>query len=423
MNPYLEVSGLDSNTCAKLLGYSPRLFREWATGQRPIPPSVANHISSVLGVGADALMNPPHQPVDAATIEPAVWFKLRSQGLKEADRELVLLIRQLGTFYEELEQVRSQGSLSWKVIFEQIRNENDPQAPPREQGRVAAKRFRGLRELNKGRMGIGELVRSSLRNLGILIVESPIKASLIEGCAFPAGSSQRPCIFANIHGTTWFRRNAIIMHELAHLIFDLSSEGAALDVYASKPKNETSSCQSLAEALDADRKTTSNETSEARAEAFAQEATVPREVLLHVAQRHGISWDAPMTAIELAQIVADVHVEVRLIVRAAIEYGLIDRDGGESLIRLPIYDHLKQISDHALSGKEYLAKVGQAAEAWTGKRNTSVPSRTLRLPVNYVKNVVEAYEERLISIGRAAELLMVSEDIFADRFDKPLAAD
>jgi Zn-dependent peptidase ImmA (M78 family) len=319
-----------------------------------------------------------------------------------ADRELVLLIRQLGTFYEELEQIRSQGSLSWQVTFGQIRKDNDPQAPPREQGRLAAKQFRALRELNKGRMGIGELVRSSLRDLGILIVESPIEASKIEGCAFPAGSSQRPCIFANSHGTTWFRRNAIIMHELAHLIFDLS-EGAALDVY-----NETKSL---------------NDTSEARAEAFAQEATIPKEVLLHVAQRHGISWDAPMMASQLAQIVADVHVEVRLIVRAAMEYGLIDKEKGDDLKGLPIHDHLKKISDHALSGREYLIKVGKQAEAWTGKRNTSVPSRTLRLPVNYVKNVVEAYEERLISMGRAAELLMISEDIFAERFDQSLAAD
>jgi Zn-dependent peptidase ImmA (M78 family) len=402
MNPYLGVSGLDSTTCAKLLGYSPRLFQEWAAGQRPMPPSVANHISSVLGVDAEALMNPPRKPVDAATIEPAVWFKLRSQGLKEADRELVLLVRQLGTYYEELEQIRSQGSLSWKVIFNTLRNENDPQAPPREQGRVAAQRFRALRELNKGRMGIGGLVRSSLRNLGILIVESPIKASQIEGCAFPAGSSQRPCIFANIHGTTWFRRNAIILHEFAHLIFDLTSDGAALDVYDQKPPTEIS---------------------EARAEAFAQEAAIPKDVLLHVAQRHGISWGAPMTASELAYIVADVDVEVRLIVRAAVEYGLIDKEQGDSLLRLQIHDHLKKITDHALSAKEYLEKVGIKAEAWSGKRNTSIPSRTLRLPVNYVQNVVEAFKERLISVGRAAELLMISEDLFVERFAQSQAAD
>src|SRR4051812_21465680 len=72
MNPYLEVTGLDATTCAKLLGYSPRLFREWAAGQRPIPRSVAQHISSVLGVNVDALMNPPKQKVDAGAIEPAV---------------------------------------------------------------------------------------------------------------------------------------------------------------------------------------------------------------------------------------------------------------------------------------------------------------------------------------------------------------
>ena len=201
-------------------------------------------------------------------IEPAIWFKLRSQGLGSADRELVFLVRQLGTFYEELEQVRSQGgSLGWKLAFEQVRLQINAQAPPREQGRLAAQVFRSLLGWNTGRSGIGEILRGSLRNLGILIVESPIKASKIEGCAFPVGALQRPCIFANNHGTTWFRRNAVILHELAHLIFDFPSEGAALDVFGTGPKNEIS---------------------ELRAEAFAQEAAIPKEVLAHVAQK---TWD------------------------------------------------------------------------------------------------------------------------------------
>jgi DNA-binding transcriptional regulator YdaS (Cro superfamily) len=108
MNPYLEVSGLDATTCAELLGYSPRLFQEWAAGQRPIPPSIAAHISSVLGVEASDLLTPTRKPLDEAAIEPAIWFKVRSQGLGSADRELVLLVRQLGAFYEELEQIRSE---------------------------------------------------------------------------------------------------------------------------------------------------------------------------------------------------------------------------------------------------------------------------------------------------------------------------
>lgn len=405
MNPYLKVSGLDVTTCAKLLGYSPRLFQEWAAGQRPIPPSVAAHISSVLGVQESDLIAPTRQPVDVTEIEPAVWFKLRSQGLGEADRELVLLVRQLGTFYEELEQIRSQGSSSsWKVTFEEIRREINAQAPPSEQGRTAAQLFRRLRELNKGRNGIGELLRPSLRNLGILVVESPIAASKIEGCAFPVGPSQRPCIFVNNHGTTWFRRNAVILHELAHLIFDLSSEGASLDVFSSQSSPR-------------------DEISEKRAEAFSQEAAVPKEVLLHIAQQHGISWAAPMTAKDLAQIVADAHVEARLVIRAAVEHGLLESGQANSLVDMDIKGRLKEVSDRALTTGEYIAKAGIDASLWSGKRTTSVPSRTLRLPVGYVKNVVEAYEENLISGGRAAHLLMISEDLFAERFGKDLYAE
>lgn len=398
MNPYLKVSGLDAATCAGLLGYSPRLFQEWAAGQRPIPPSIAAHISSVLGVAASDLLSPSRKPLDETTIEPAVWFKLRSQGLGSADRELVLLVRQLGTFYEELEQIRSEASSGWQVVFEQVRREINVQAPPREQGRVAAQAFRRLRGWNKGRSGIGEILRGSLRSLGVLIVESPIADSRIEGCAFPVGAGQRPCIFANTHSTTWFRRNAIVLHELAHLIFDLGSEGAALDIFDSPSSSR-------------------DEMKERRAEAFAQEAAVPQEVLAHIAQGHGISWKSPLSADHLASIVAEVHVEPRLIVKAAVEYGFLDQGQGDSLLQLPIGDRLKAISDHALSTKEFLSMVGRDAADWSAKRNTTIPSRKLMLPVNYVKNVVEACREGLISIGRAARLLMISEDAFVGRFD------
>lgn len=406
MNPYLKVSGLDIATCASLLGYSPRLFGEWAAGQRAIPPSVAAHIASVLSVDANALLSPPRQAIDETEIEPAIWFKLRSQELGRADRELVFLVRQLGTFYEELEHVRSRGGSSgWKLAFEQVRQGISVEAPPREQGRLAAQILRSLLDWNKGRSGIGELLRPSLRNLGILIVESPIIDSKIEGCAFPVGTAQRPCIFANTHGTTWYRRNEVILHELAHLIFDLGSEGAALDIFDAKPRNAVS---------------------EIRAEAFSQEAAVPKEVLAHIAQRHGISWDLPMSGRNLASIVAETYVEVRLVVRAAVDSGLLAPDQRENLLQLQIREHLKEISDHALSTQEYLRNIDpDAGQAWKGKRNTTVPSRILRLPVNYIDSVVEACKERLISVGKAAQLLMISEDDLAERFGltQPLDTD
>ena len=397
MNPYLKVSGLEPAVCARLLGYNPRHFQEWAAGQSPIPSSVVAHIAAVLGVDAEDLLAPRHQLLDETAIEPAVWFKLRSQGLGSADRELVLLVRQLGTFYEELEQVRAEASSRWRIVFENTRQEINAQASPREQGQVAAQIIRGLLGWNTGRNGIGSILRGSLRSLGILIVESPIIDSKIEGCAFPVGANQRPCIFVNTHNTTWFRRNAIILHELAHLIFDLGSEGATLDIF-----DATDSRDGL---------------SERRAEAFAQETAIPTEVLSHIAQKYGISWRSPLGADSLARLVAESHVELRLIIKAAIENGLLDKSAGESLTQIPIHDRLKDLSDHALSTREYLGKVGKASEEWISKRTTTIPSRRLLLPVNYVKSVVDTCREGLISIGRAARLLMIGEDVLVERFN------
>jgi Zn-dependent peptidase ImmA (M78 family) len=396
MNPYLKVSGLDATTCAGLLGYSPRLFQEWTAGQRPIPPSIAAHLSSVLGVETSDLLAPGRQPLDETEIEPAIWFKLRSAGLGSADRELVLLIRQLGTFYEELEQVFFQESTKWKLVFEEIRRQIDIQAPPREQGRLAAQLFRKLQGWNQGKAGIGELLRSTLRQNGILLVESPINDSTIEGCAFPVGASRRPCVFANGHNTTWFRRNAVILHELAHLIFDMDS-GAALDVF--------------------DRTSPADEIPERRAEAFAQEAALPLEVLRHLAQRHGISWASGLSATDLANIVAESHVEIRLVIRVALEHGLLEPTQAHEALQLQILDHLKPLSSHALTTTEFLEAVGEKSAAWLSKRSTSTSPRTIMLPVNYVTSVVEACMERVISISRAARLLMISEDLFAERFN------
>jgi Zn-dependent peptidase ImmA (M78 family)/DNA-binding transcriptional regulator YdaS (Cro superfamily) len=401
LNPYLRVSGLDTTTCAKLLGYSPRLFHEWAVGQRPMPPSAAAHIASVLGVNADDLLKAPHQPVDVADIEPAVWFKLRSQNLGNPDRELVLLIRQLGTFYEELEQVRSEGSSGGELLLARIREKVNPQSSPTEQGRAAAQAFRRLTDLQWGKIGIGELLRRILRNHGILVVESPIRGSLIEGCAFLVGSSQRPCIFANIHNTTWFRRNAIILHELAHVVFDVASEGAALDVVRGESQAMT----------------------ERRAEAFAEEAAIPREALHHIAQRNGVVWSDGLTSVQLATLVAELHVEAKLVLRAAVDYGFISAEQEESAGQLAIHEHLKKLSSHALSTAEYLAdleKRGESGEAWSvGKRSTTRFPRSLRLPVGYIVAVLQAFGDKLISSGRAARLLMIDEDTFAQRFQAP----
>ena len=397
MNPYLKVSGLDIPTCAGLLGYSPRLLQEWAAEQQPFPPSAATHIASVLGVNASDLLNPPKQPIDDKILAPAVWFKLRGPGFGPVDRELVLLIRQLGTFYEELESIRSQESSSWRMLFEQIRSEVNRQASPREQGGVAARVFRSRCELNYGLLGIGTILRRVLRNKGLLVVESAIPKSQISGCAFAVGTSHRPAIFANNHGTNWFQRNVIILHELAHLIFDLDSDGATLDTFDAEKNDDLS---------------------ERRAEAFAQEAAAPKEVLAHAAQKHGISWNSPMSSSQFALLVAEIQFDPRLIVGAAVESGLLEKERGADLLALDIAADLRAVTDRALSTAEYLRKVGEeVSEPWKRKRTTTIPTRQLLLPVHYVQEVVQACKENLISIGRAAHLLMISEDLFVRRHD------
>src|SRR6202008_3863899 len=98
-----------------------------------------------------------------------------------------------------------------------------------------------------------------------------------------------------------------LFHELAHAIFDVESAIAALDF-----SNRAS--QSNVE--------------EQRADAFAQEALVPSEVLRHVGQRHAIRWNM-LDAGSIATMVAGTHVEQRFLAKALVDAGLIASDQSE----------------------------------------------------------------------------------------------
>jgi hypothetical protein len=150
------------------------------------------------------------------------WYKFRKRELVDADRELVILIRQVGHFLNELEEVTRQKSVQWKFLFEAIRSNVNMQAPLREQGTAAAQIFRQSTSLAHGAKGSGEVLRGVLRALGVLVVETPIQESRIEGCSFyvGAGNAPRPCVFTNTHHSTWFRRNSALMHEIGHSIFE-----------------------------------------------------------------------------------------------------------------------------------------------------------------------------------------------------------
>ena len=394
----MQATGLTSHQYAALLGISPSQMDEWAAGQHFLPASYAELLANVIGVPVSTLLHPPKR--GAADMTPAVWFKFRGDELVDADRESVLLIRRLGFLVNELEEVTQRHALGWKSLFHDIREKVDSQAPPREQGEQAARMFGASTSLARGARGIGEVLRDNLRSMGVLVIESPIRESRLEGCSFfvGTGNAKRPCVFANNHGTTWFRRNVVIMHEVAHSIFEGESSGASLDFLE-----------------DGHRQT---ELQEERAEAFAREVLVPREVLVHVATQHGIDW-ARLGQDEVSRIVAETHVEQRTALAAAKDTGLITSDECERCQQFDIASLLRSMSDHALSTDDYLKKAGSEAD-WLGRRSTTIPSRQLYLPVPYIKAVVEAYSEGTISGSRAAEFLMIDEFDFADRFgDQP----
>jgi Zn-dependent peptidase ImmA (M78 family)/transcriptional regulator with XRE-family HTH domain len=393
----LEAANLEPHTCADLLGINASIFAEWVSNQRPIPLSFIPRLSTALGVQPSILSTPTRSRVNFADVAPAIWYKLRGERLIEADRECVFLIRQLGHFVNELENLTQKRTVGWRSGFEEIRRATDNQAPPREQGRQAARVFRQLRGLAQGRTGIGEVFRGNLRSMGVLLIESPIPESQLEGCSFYVGSpsNERPCIFANIHNTTWFRRNVVLMHEVGHSIFDSESSGASLDFERSEEDSDFS---------------------EQRSQAFALETLIPAEVLRHIAQSHGIRWEA-IHPHDLARLVADTGVEQKTIVSAAEEAELIDSKLAASCCSMDIASILHTLTDRALSTQEYIQKVGPSdAGEWLGKRMTTIPSRNLRLPSAWIRSVLQACSDGEISKGKAAEYLMIDEDSFEERF-------
>jgi Zn-dependent peptidase ImmA (M78 family) len=393
----LESAGLDAKTCAGLLGFNPDLFAEWSAGQRPIPESVLPLLSAVFSVPPSLLRSSTKAAKSfKEDITPAIWYKFRGPELVSADRECVVLIRQIGHYQNELEAVTRNRSTQWKSLFESIRETIDLQAAPREQGRSAARMFRESTSLGHGAKGSGDLLRSLLRSLGVLVLETPVKESRLEGCSFYVGtqSSSRPCVFAQTHHVNWFRRNMVLMHEVGHSIFESAFVGASLDFI---------DAQETGEPL------------ELRAQAFAQECLVPKSVLVHVAQSHGIKW-ANLSARSLARLVAETQVEQRTVITAAVDAGLVATESAEDLKRVDISGDLHELSPHALSTEEYLELVGQNAQEWIGKRATTLTPRSLRLPIGYVMSVVEAYRNSQISLGKAAQYLLVDETEFVERF-------
>lgn len=403
----LEAAGLNPKVCADLLGIDATLFYAWLNGSRPLPAFIVPELSSVLGVPPERITNPgtfpkSHRPEEDA---PAIWFKFRAgDKLTEADREMVVVIRKLGHYIDELEQLTGSSSVSWKVLFETIRNEIDKQSSPKEQGKRAAALFRGARNFGfpvrglRGISGSGDILRGNLRSTGIRVIETPIQGSNLEGCSFYVGGpgSEKPCLFVNSYKQTWFRRNVVLMHELAHAIFDIETAAASLDF------------------LD---EIAARQFEEIRAQAFAQEALVPPEVLYHIARSNGLEWER-LNSVGIAILVAYSQVEQRTVIRAATEAGFIAPELTDRYMALDIHADLKRLTERALDTQEFIAarQLEEAQIIPAERRTTTVPARALRLPLPYVTAVLELAKESIISLGKAAQMLMVDQDTLRERF-------
>ncbi len=404
----IEQAGLGTNACADVLGVDHELFQQWVNLQREIPPSYASILAATLGVKSEVLIS---NAVGSTGSQPkgepaAIWFKFRGSEFTDADRESILAIRRLGHNANELEQATlGQPNKAWDVIFQTIMRQIDIQASPADQGRVAARVFCELNQFGYGANGSGEILRDRLRSKGILLIESPLPQSEVEGCSFFVGesSAQRPCIFVNTYRTTWFRRNVIIMHELGHALFDQTSGGQIDTISDNKSTTEQQTVI------------------EVRAETFARETLLPRKLLLNLCNKNGFQ-PSTLTEKGLAVLVAQSGVEKKTIVQVMGDHELIDEALVQHYLSYDIAEELREISDHALSTSEFEAKIGpKAALAWKGKRLTSSTRRKLLLPVPYVKAVLEAVKAYSVSVSRAAELLMIDEGTFTSRFPDVVA--
>ncbi|MGA3028827.1 MAG: hypothetical protein ABSF98_29155 [Bryobacteraceae bacterium] len=393
----LEAARLDEDYCARLLGVPPSEFREWLDGKSPLPRFILSELSAILGHPTDKLVEPPRKGrLDDSALAPAVWYKLREPRLKPEDRAFVALVRKLGFYMDQLQTVRQNASRQFELLFATIRRSVDSSAPPTVQGRQAAAEFRKQTGLSKGQTGIGEDIRRSIRNLGFILIESPLPHSQLEGCCMRVGRDGRdvPCVFANTYGSTWFRRNVVIMHELGHAVFDLGSSPVTVD-YLDGAGND--------------------EFTEVRAQAFARDALVPASVLSHATNKWGIHWNS-MTPVTIAQLMASTHVEQRTLLEAACEYGYFPQDKLEDHQKLNCSSELAALSDHALTTEAYLRRQPSIPLWIAQNRNTALGGRSLRLPAGYVEQVILAFNDGEISRGKAAEMLLMDRSTMEERF-------
>jgi transcriptional regulator with XRE-family HTH domain len=217
---------------AGLIGVSPLQLDEWAHGRKDIPESIRRRLASLFGISPEKLTDRNISREEAMRQIPPLWKKLRAAHLPADATTKVAAVRLLAARYDEALRLTSPLSDRVKDWIEGIRRDVDPQEPSGRQGELAAGIFLDVSNLGHGARGIGEVFRSTLRTAGLVVLESPVSAIGFEGFCIPVGPTgkSRPCLFANSYKTTWFRRNYVLLHELAHAIFDLESSSAIFDL-------------------------------------------------------------------------------------------------------------------------------------------------------------------------------------------------
>jgi Zn-dependent peptidase ImmA (M78 family) len=392
----VKLTQLDHKFCAGLFGVDPDQFNEWMAGNRPIPRFLLPEVASVFGVDpADVI---EHRLQSDTEFAPAIWYKLRTQEGKSspADLEIVGIVRKLCFGFSQLQALLGQNSAECEEVFRSIRSAIDQSAPIRAQARTAAKVFRSHFGWAHGQSGIGALLRPNLRRAGLVIVESPVSDSKIEGCGFRvrAAGGDVACVFANSYQSTWFRRNSVILHEVSHCIFDLEGDPVSIDY-----KGETGP-----------------ELIERRANLFAQECLVPKSVLVHAENSMGINW-SQLSPEGLAQLVASVHAEQKLVLTAALDARLITVEQCERYRTYECTPLLKRFTDRALTKREFFATQPKETHRWLFEnRIVKIGNRDLLLPAGYLKAVIELLNDHRITLERAAELTMMDGYSFEERF-------
>lgn len=394
----MTLTNVEPKFWASVFNVAPEQFYEWMSGTRHIPKYILPELASVFGVQPSDIEK---NQFEGGELQPAIWYKLRSipSVSSTADLEMVGMVRKLCFNFGELQSFLSRTTGAYEGVFQRVRSAIDKAAPVISQAREAARMFRAEMGWETGGTAIGDFIRPVLRKIGIVIVESPVPDSLIEGCSFRVKSTHDiACVFANSYQSTWFRRNSVILHEICHGIFDLEGEPVSVDY----------------------RRETSDDISERRANLFAQECLVPKAVLVYLVNRFGIHWER-LSAKNLASLIAGSKAEQRLVLRAALSHKMITPDQHDEYLKFDCAADLKKLSPQALTTREFLATVPHDQHKWFFQdRFVKIGGRGLLLPVGFLKIVIELLSADRITIDKAAELTMMDRYTFQERFRQML---